>query len=174
MKKSSLNRSHYNYLWDGWACWLPHIFSNRGIKLEIFLSTLIFLRYLDFAENPANSPTIRFTISAASLQISIWNEMSNIDCRISTSANWDKIVKNYNSLRLPWKETMAPKGAAAHSLGTTGLCNIYQVKETIHHLLLECYKEDISKSLRNKCQLYNDDFSIKTNFVCKLISKRSA
>jgi len=30
----------------------------------------------------------------------------------------DKIVKNCNSSRLPWVEV---KGAAAHSLGTTGL-----------------------------------------------------
>jgi len=30
-------------------------------------------------------------------------------------------VKNWNSSRLPWEEATAPKGAAAHSLGTTGL-----------------------------------------------------
>jgi len=30
-------------------------------------------------------------------------------------------VKNCNSSRLPWEETTAPKGAAAHSLGTTAL-----------------------------------------------------
>jgi len=33
----------------------------------------------------------------------------------------DKIVKNCNSSRLPWEESSAPKGAAAHSLGTTDL-----------------------------------------------------
>ena len=43
-----------------------------------------------------------------------------------------------------------------------GLCNKCQVKETIHHLLLECNKEDISELLRNKCQLYKDEFSMKT------------
>src|SRR6218665_1341324 len=44
-----------------------------------------------------------------------------------------------------------------------GLCNKCQVKETIHHLLLECNKEDISGILRNKCQLglYKDEFSMK-------------
>jgi len=31
-----------------------------------------------------------------------------------------KIVKIFNSSRLPWEETAAPKGAATHSLGTTG------------------------------------------------------
>ena len=30
-------------------------------------------------------------------------------------------VKNYNSSRLPWEEAADPKGAAAHSLGTTGI-----------------------------------------------------
>ena len=43
-----------------------------------------------------------------------------------------------------------------------GLCNKCQVKETIHDLLLECNKEDISGISRNKCQLYKDEFSIKT------------
>ena len=43
-----------------------------------------------------------------------------------------------------------------------GLCNKCQVKETIHHLLLECNKEDISELLRTKCQLYKDEFSMKT------------
>ena len=33
------------------------------------------------------------------------------------------------------------------------LCNKCQVKETIHHLLLECNKEDISELLRTECQL---------------------
>jgi len=34
----------------------------------------------------------------------------------------DKIVKRIcNSSRLPWEEAAAPKGAAAHSLGTTAL-----------------------------------------------------
>ena len=54
--------------------------------------------------------------------------MSNVDCEISTSANpnknmnkKDKIVKNYNTSRLPWEEAAASLGAAAHSLGTTGL-----------------------------------------------------
>jgi len=60
-----------------------------------------------------------------------------------------------------------------------GLCNKCQVKETIHHLLLECNKEDISGILRNKCQLYTDELSIKTllsvnlyqNEVYRLVSK---
>jgi len=30
-------------------------------------------------------------------------------------------VKTFNSSRLPWEEATAPKGAAAHSLGTTDL-----------------------------------------------------
>jgi len=33
----------------------------------------------------------------------------------------DKIVKNCNISRLPWEEATAPKGVAAHSLGTTEL-----------------------------------------------------
>ena len=47
--------------------------------------------------------------------------MSNIDCGISTSANWnkimdkkDKIVKNCNSLRLPWEEAVAPSQFGNH------------------------------------------------------------
>jgi len=57
--------------------------------------------------------------------------MSNIDCRISTSANWNKITKKmklwnfFNSSRLPCGEATAPKGAAAHSLGTTALYNSF-------------------------------------------------
>ena len=43
-----------------------------------------------------------------------------------------------------------------------GLCNKCQVKQTIHHLLFECHKEDISVLLRTKCQLYKDEFSMKT------------
>src|SRR6218665_628957 len=43
-----------------------------------------------------------------------------------------------------------------------GLCNKCQVKETFHHLLLECNKEDISGILRNKYQLCKDEFSMKT------------
>jgi len=35
----------------------------------------------------------------------------------------DKIVKNCNSSQLPWEEAVAPLGAAAHSLGTTGVSN---------------------------------------------------
>jgi len=35
----------------------------------------------------------------------------------------DKIVQNFNSSRLPWEDAAAPKGAAAHSLGTTEINN---------------------------------------------------
>jgi len=37
-----------------------------------------------------------------------------------------KLQKNCISSRLPWEEATAPKGAAAHSLGTTGIdiCNV--------------------------------------------------
>src|SRR5688572_29185465 len=43
-----------------------------------------------------------------------------------------------------------------------GLCDICKVRETIHHLLLDCKKEDISEVLRNKCQLYKHEVSVKT------------
>jgi len=49
-----------------------------------------------------------------------------------------------------------------------GLCNTCKVKETIHHLLLDCKKEDISEVLRNKCQLYKHDISIKTLLTVNL------
>ncbi len=40
----------------------------------------------------------------------------------------DKILKHIcNSSRLPWEEAAAPKGAAAHSLGTTALNAISHV-----------------------------------------------
>jgi len=51
--------------------------------------------------------------------------MSNIDCKITASANGNKIMKNVttenncNSSRFPWEEAEASKRAAAHSLGTT-------------------------------------------------------
>ncbi|HMG39082.1 MAG TPA: reverse transcriptase domain-containing protein [Nitrososphaeraceae archaeon] len=45
---------------------------------------------------------------------------------------------------------------------SSGLCDTCQVKDTIDHLLLDCKKEDISNLLRNICQLYKDDISIKT------------
>ena len=44
-------------------------------------------------------------------------------------------------------------------------CN---VRETIRHLLIECKKEDISEVLRNKCQLYKHDISIKTLLTINL------
>jgi len=82
-------------------------------------------------------PKLSYTELIMALQTSMWDQiMSIIDCRKSTSANWtkivkkDKIVKNCNSPRLPWEEVTAPKGAAAHSLGTTvlyGLCKFINV-----------------------------------------------
>jgi len=48
------------------------------------------------------------------------------------------------------------------------ICNTCKVKETIHHLLLDCKKEDISEVLRNKCQLYKHDISIKTLLTVNL------
>jgi len=36
----------------------------------------------------------------------------------------NKIVKNCNSSQLPWENATAPKGAAAHSLGTTAIENL--------------------------------------------------
>jgi hypothetical protein len=45
---------------------------------------------------------------------------------------------------------------------SSGLCDTCQVKDTIDHLLLDCKKEDISNLLRNICQIYKDDISIKT------------
>ena len=49
-----------------------------------------------------------------------------------------------------------------------GLCDTCKVRETIHHLLLDCKKEDISEVLRNKCQLYKHDISIKTLLTVNL------
>ena len=49
-----------------------------------------------------------------------------------------------------------------------GLCDTCQIRETIHHLLLECVKEDISELLRNKCQLYKHEISIKTLLTVNL------
>ena len=43
-----------------------------------------------------------------------------------------------------------------------GLCDKCQVKDTIQHILLECKKEDISELLRNKCQMYKNEASVKT------------
>ena len=45
-----------------------------------------------------------------------------------------------------------------------GLCNIHvcQVKETIHHLLLECSKEDTSELLRNKVNYKKMNFPLNT------------
>jgi len=57
------NKLHYNYLWDGWACWSLHIFSNRGFKLEISFSTLILERYLDFIRVSAEKSITRFNKS---------------------------------------------------------------------------------------------------------------
>ena len=34
-------------------------------------------------------------------------------------------MKTFNSSRLPWEEATAPKGAAAHSLGTTALLQLW-------------------------------------------------
>ena len=74
-----------------------------------FFSTLISERYLDFitasAENPADSVIIRFTISTAA-------------GRMKCSAIVCDFLRIHNS-RLPLKEAVAPKGAAAHSLRTT-------------------------------------------------------
>ena len=49
-----------------------------------------------------------------------------------------------------------------------GLCDTCKVKETIHHLLLDCKKEDISEVLRNKCQLYKHEISVKTLLTVNL------
>ena len=49
-----------------------------------------------------------------------------------------------------------------------GLCDTCQIRETIHHLLLDCVKEDISELLRNKCQLYKHEISIKTLLTVNL------
>jgi len=51
---------------------------------------------------------------------------------------------------------------------SNGLCDTCQVKETIHHLLIDCVKEDISELLRNKCQLYKHEISIKTLMTVNL------
>src|SRR6218665_3996805 len=61
----------------------PHIFSNRGIKLEISFSTLIFERYLDFIraslEDSADSPIIGLAISTAAGRMSssaiVWGSL---------------------------------------------------------------------------------------------------
>src|ERR1043165_7334838 len=49
-----------------------------------------------------------------------------------------------------------------------GLCDTCQIRETIHHLLLDCVKEDISELLTNKCQLYKHEISIKTLLTVNL------
>ena len=49
-----------------------------------------------------------------------------------------------------------------------GLCDTCKVRETIHHLLLDCKKEDISEVLRNKCQLYKHEVSVKTLLTVNL------
>jgi len=48
----------------------------------------------------------------------------------------EKIVKNFNSSRLPWEEAAAPKGSAAHSLETTALIHlsIYILIQLLIHL----------------------------------------
>ena len=45
---------------------------------------------------------------------------------------------------------------------SNGLCDNCQVKDTITHMLLECKKEDISELLKNKCQVYKNEVSVKT------------
>ena len=49
-----------------------------------------------------------------------------------------------------------------------GLCDTCHVMETIPHLLLDCEKEDISKVLRNKCQIYKNEVSIKSLLTINL------
>jgi ribonuclease HI len=51
---------------------------------------------------------------------------------------------------------------------SNGLCDTCHVPETIMHILLDCKKEDISKVLRNKCQMYKDEISIKNLLTINL------
>ena len=45
---------------------------------------------------------------------------------------------------------------------SNGLCDNCKVKDTTQHMLLECKKEDISELLKNKCQIYKNEASVKT------------
>jgi hypothetical protein len=51
---------------------------------------------------------------------------------------------------------------------SSGLCDACNVKETIHHILIECKKENISKSLKNTCQIYKDEVSVKNLLTVNL------
>src|SRR6218665_507431 len=44
----------------------------------------------------------------------------------------------------------------------TGLCDLYQVEESIEHILLQCNKENISSILKNQCLIYKSDFNLKS------------
>jgi len=57
--------------------------------------------------------------------------------------------KNCNSSRLHWEEAEAPKGAAAHSLGTTCPVSYYVC------LLIFCGNKNLLNSKSIKCTAYS-------------------
>ena len=68
-----------------------------------------------------------------------------------------KLQKNCISSRLPWEEATAPKGAAAHSLGTTALAN-----SAMSALTLYCWWDGkVAKECSGHQSLYADAENMK-------------
>jgi len=59
----------------------------------------------------------------------------------------------------------------------TGNCNTCKVKGDIEHLLLQCTENGIAVKLQEKCEIYKNEFNLKTllevgcyqNFVYNLV-----